>query len=165
MPGLSTAPYLTIYWLFLTSPSLCLDPPPQPGSAVRRSIHLGAGTRTAAGLTETCSWCTPAGISATCGCHLTCQADAAHGCHLPRVSRGSCRHGEAIERLLAGSQAASRSREDNEGAEAARARLGAERDRQARGSHANGDFDVAARSGAGALFLSHHISFTFLMQE
>lgn len=42
---------------------------------------------------------------------------------------------------------------------------GAEGDRQARGSHANGDFDVAARSGAGALFLSHHISFTFLMQE
>lgn len=42
---------------------------------------------------------------------------------------------------------------------------GAKGDRQARGSHANGDFDVTARSRAGALFLSHHISFTFLMQE
>lgn len=60
---------------------------------------------------------------------------------------------------------APRGPEDNEGAEAARARPGAEGDRQGRGNHANGDFDVAARSGAGALFLSHHISFTFLMQE
>ena len=39
------APHFLIYRLFLISLSLCLDPPPQPGHAVGRSIHLGAGTR------------------------------------------------------------------------------------------------------------------------
>lgn len=80
----------------------------------------------------------------------------------PCARRGTGRPSRAFDQET---EPAPRCPEDNEGAEAARARPGAEGDRQGRGSHANGDFDVAARSGAGALFLSHHISFTFLMQE
>lgn len=97
-------------------------------------------------------------------CHLSVQMLPV-GAISPGGAEAASGSGRLLSAFYQEAEAAPRGPEDNEGAEAARARPGAEGDRQGRGSHANGDFDVAARSRAGALFLSHHISFTFLMQE
>lgn len=93
-PDLSALPHLSIPLLRSPTPAW---------QCCEENHPSGGRYQTAAGLTEMLSWCIPAFTSATCRCHIS-QPDAAPGCHLPWATGVSGRHGEAIERLLAGGQ-------------------------------------------------------------